>query len=121
MIHQDSSDLMYSLVLAPDDFIDTSFEDSQTVADIILELQAKIAALENKLVNCQEKRPEAEEENAGLAGRQFPLNKIKHDNGICIMWINFFYFKLKDSFPFPSGEFMRKNMPQEFANTQQQE
>lgn len=63
--------------------IDTSFEDPQTEADIISELQTNIAALETKLANCQEKHCEAEE-NAGLVGRQFPLKKINDDNGICI-------------------------------------
>ena len=34
---------------------------------------------------------------------------------ICITWINLLYFELKDLFPFPSQELVRKNMPEEFA------
>ena len=34
---------------------------------------------------------------------------------ICITWINFLYYELKDLFPFPSQELVRKNMPKEFA------
>ena len=34
---------------------------------------------------------------------------------ICITWINFLYYELKDLFPFPSQELARKNMPKEFA------
>ena len=34
---------------------------------------------------------------------------------ICITWVNFLYYELKDLFPFPSQELVRKNMPQEFA------
>ena len=34
---------------------------------------------------------------------------------ICITWINLLYFELKDLFPFPSQELVRKNMPKEFA------
>jgi len=34
---------------------------------------------------------------------------------ICITWINLLYLELKDLFPFPSQELVRKNMPQEFA------
>ena len=34
---------------------------------------------------------------------------------ICITWINLLYFELKDIFPFPSQELVRKNMPEEFA------
>ena len=34
---------------------------------------------------------------------------------ICITWINLLYFELKDLFPFPSQELVRKNMPDEFA------
>ena len=47
------SNLLSNSALACDDFIDTSFETPQTEADPILELQAKIAALETKLANCQ--------------------------------------------------------------------
>ena len=197
-----------SLALACDDFNDTSFETPQNEADPILELEAKIAALETKLANCQLKLREAEEENAILVERQFSLDKIKHDNSailfytgfpsyealigffndikqkipkmqywkgenalkesqpyqtddnkkkpgpsrklppldefllvllrlkaglfvqdladrfgisissvsrICITWINFLYYELKDLFFFPSQELVRKNMPKEFA------
>lgn len=34
---------------------------------------------------------------------------------ICITWINLLYLELKDLFPFPSQELVRKNMPDEFA------
>lgn len=34
---------------------------------------------------------------------------------ICITWINLLYFELKNIFPFPSQELVRKNMPKEFA------
>ena len=34
---------------------------------------------------------------------------------ICITWINLLYFELKDMFPFPSQELVRKHMPKEFA------
>ena len=34
---------------------------------------------------------------------------------ICITWINLLYVELKDIFPFPAQELVRKNMPQEFA------
>ena len=34
---------------------------------------------------------------------------------ICITWINFLYYELKDLFPFPSQDLVRKNMPKEFA------
>lgn len=34
---------------------------------------------------------------------------------ICITWINLLYFELKDIFPFPTQELVRKNMPEEFA------
>lgn len=34
---------------------------------------------------------------------------------ICITWINLLYLELKDLFPFPSQELVRKNMPNEFA------
>ena len=34
---------------------------------------------------------------------------------ICITWINPLYVELKDLFPFPAQELVRKNMPQEFA------
>lgn len=34
---------------------------------------------------------------------------------IRITWINFLYVELKDLFPFPAQELVRKNMPQEFA------
>ena len=30
---------------------------------------------------------------------------------ICIKWINFLYVELKDLFPFPAQELVRKNMP----------
>ena len=66
-----SSNLLLNTALACDDFNDTSFETPQTEADPILELQAKIAALETKLANCQLKLREAEEENTILVGRQF--------------------------------------------------
>ena len=203
-----SSNLLTNSALACDDFIDTSFETPQTEADPILELQAKIAALETSVVHCQQKLKEAAEENAILVRRQFSLNKIKHDNSailfytgfpsyealigffnyirpkipkmqywkgenslkesqlyqtddnknkpgpsrklppleefllvlmrlkaglfvqdlanrfgisissvsrICITWINFLYYELKDLFPFPSQDLVRKNMPKEFA------
>ena len=35
---------------------------------------------------------------------------------ICITWINLLYVELKDIFPFPSQELVRKNMPKEFAD-----
>lgn len=66
--------------LACDDFIDTSFETPQTEADPILELQANIAALGTKIIHCQQKLTEAEEENEVLGRQQLFLNKIKHDN-----------------------------------------
>ena len=34
---------------------------------------------------------------------------------ICITWINLLYHELKDLFPFPTQELVRKNMPKEFA------
>ena len=34
---------------------------------------------------------------------------------ICITWINLLYVELKDLFPFPAQELVRKNMPQEFT------
>ena len=34
---------------------------------------------------------------------------------ICITWINLLYVELKELFPFPAQELVRKNMPQEFA------
>ena len=34
---------------------------------------------------------------------------------VCITWINFLYAELRDIFPFPSQELVRKNMPKEFA------
>lgn len=34
---------------------------------------------------------------------------------ICITWINLLYFELKDIFPFPTQELVRKNMLEEFA------
>ena len=34
---------------------------------------------------------------------------------ICITWINLLYVELRDIFPFPSQELVRKNMPKEFA------
>ncbi|CAH3133748.1 unnamed protein product, partial [Porites lobata] len=34
---------------------------------------------------------------------------------ICITWINLLYYELKDIFPFPTQELVRKNMPEEFA------
>ena len=34
---------------------------------------------------------------------------------ICVTRINLWYFELKDLFPFPSPELVRKNMPDEFA------
>ena len=34
---------------------------------------------------------------------------------ICITWINLLYVVLRDLFPFPTQELVRKNMPQEFA------
>ena len=34
---------------------------------------------------------------------------------ICITWINLLYVELRDLFPFPTQELVRKNMPQEFA------
>ena len=34
---------------------------------------------------------------------------------ICITWINFLYYELKDLFLFPSQELVQKNMPKEFA------
>ena len=34
---------------------------------------------------------------------------------ICITWINLLYMELRDIFPFPSQELVRKNMPKEFA------
>ena len=35
---------------------------------------------------------------------------------VCITWIKLLYFELKDMFPFPSQELVRKNMPKEFAH-----
>ena len=35
---------------------------------------------------------------------------------ICITWINLLYFELKDMFPFPSQDLVRKHMPKEFAH-----
>ena len=203
-----SSNFLSNSDLACDNFIATSFETPQTEADPILELQAKIAALETKLANCQRKLREAEEENKILVGWQFSLDKIKHDNSailfyigfpsydaligffnyikqnipklqywkgenslkeskpyqtddnknkpgpsrklppleefwlvlvrlkaglfvqdladrfgisissvsrICISWINFLHYELKDLFPFPSQELVQKNMPKKFA------
>ena len=34
---------------------------------------------------------------------------------ICITWINLLYVELRDIFPFPSQELVRKNMPKEFV------
>lgn len=34
---------------------------------------------------------------------------------ICITWINLLYFELKELFPFPSQDLIRKNMPKEFS------
>ena len=34
---------------------------------------------------------------------------------ICITWINLLYVELRDLFPFPTQELIRKNIPQEFA------
>lgn len=191
-----------------DDLTDTSPGDPQTEANVILEMQAKIATLESKLSICQEKLREADEEMEILLRRQFSIDKVKHDNSaimfytgfpsyevlisffhyiepkickmqywkgeillkesqsyqtdenrmkpgpsrklnsidefflvlmrlkaglfvqdlsdrfgisittvsrICITWVNFLYYELKDMFPFPSQELVRKNMPQEFA------
>lgn len=191
-----------------DDLTDTSPGDPQTEANVILEMQAKIATLESKLSICQEKLREADEEMEILLRRQFSIDKVKHDNSaimfytgfpsyevlisffhyiepkickmqywkgeillkesqsyqtdenrmkpgpsrklnsidefflvlmrlkaglfvqdlsdrfgisittvsrICITWVNFLYYELKDMFPFPSQELVRKNMPKEFA------
>lgn len=191
-----------------DDLTDTSPGDPQTEANVILEMQAKIATLESILSICQEKLREADEEMEILLRRQFSIDKVKHDNSaimfytgfpsyevlisffhyiepkickmqywkgeillkesqsyqtdenrmkpgpsrklnsidefflvlmrlkaglfvqdlsdrfgisittvsrICITWVNFLYYELKDMFPFPSQELVRKNMPQEFA------
>lgn len=68
------------LVLACDDFIDTSFETPQTEADPILDLQANIAALGTKITHCQQKLTEAEELIAILGRQQLFLDKSKHDN-----------------------------------------
>ena len=84
-----SSNLLSNSALACDDFIDTSFETPQTEADPILELQAKIAALETSLVHCQQKLKEAAEENAILVRRLFSLDKIKHDNSAILFYTGF--------------------------------
>lgn len=34
---------------------------------------------------------------------------------ICITWINLLYYEMKELFPFPTQELVRKNMPKEFA------
>ena len=36
---------------------------------------------------------------------------------ICITWINLLYFELKELFPFPSQDLIRKNMPKEFIES----
>ena len=84
-----SSNLLSNTALACDDFNDTSFETPQTEADPILEVQAKIAALETKLANCQLKLREVEEENTILVRRQFSLDKIKHDNSAILFYTGF--------------------------------
>ena len=194
--------------LQSDQHAELECEFPQTVPDIVLELQRKIALLETQLADCQEKLSEAEKEKEVLLGRQFSLDKIKDDNAallfytgfpnyealisfynyiepklskmqywkgenlvkesqpyqvdenkckrgpsrkltyleefllvlmrlkaglfvqdladrfgistslvsrICITWINLLYFELKDLFPFPTQELVRKNMPKEFA------
>ena len=83
------SNLLSNSALGCDDFIDTSFETPQTEADPILELQAKIAALETKLANCQRKLREAEEESTILVEWQFLLDKIKHDNSAILFCTGF--------------------------------
>ena len=176
--------------------------------DAVQELHRKIAVLELKLADCEEKLKEVQKENEMLLERQFSLNKIKDDDSailfytgfptykalisfynfiepklgkmqywkgqhstkesqsyqednhrkkpgpsrkltfldefllvlmrlkaglfvqdladrfgistslvsrICITWINLLYVELKDIFPFPSQELVRKNMPKEFA------
>ena len=83
------SNLLSNSALTCDEFIDTSFETLQTEADSILELQAKIAALETKLANCQRKLREAEEESTLLVERQFSLDKIKHDNSAILFCTGF--------------------------------
>ena len=194
--------------LQSDQHAELECEFPETVPDIVLELQRKIALLETQLADCQEKLSEAEKEKEVLLGRQFSLDKIKDDNAavlfytgfpnyealisfynyiepklskmqywkgenlvkesqpyqvdenkckpgpsrkltyleefllvlmrlkaglfvqdladrfgistslvsrICITWINLLYFELKDLFPFPTQELVRKNMPKEFA------
>ena len=52
-----------------DDFTDTSPGDPQTEANVILEMQAKIATLESKLSICQEKLREAEDDFFNCQGQ----------------------------------------------------
>ena len=84
-----SSNFLLNSDFACDNLIDTSFETPQTEADPILELQAKIAASETKLANCQRKLGEAEEENTKLVGWQFSLDKVKHDNSAILFYTGF--------------------------------
>ena len=61
----------------------------QTVPDIVLELQRKIALFETQLAVCQEKLSEAEKEKEVLLGRQFSLDKIKDDNAAVLFYTGF--------------------------------
>ena len=65
-----------NLVSIPcDDFTDTSPGDPQTEENVILEMQAKIATLENKLSICQEKLREANEEMKLFYDASFQLTR----------------------------------------------
>ena len=81
-----------------DDFTDTSPGDPQTEANVILEMQAKIATLETKLSVCQEKLREADEEMEILLRRQFSIEKVKHDNSAIMFYTGFPSYEVLISF-----------------------
>lgn len=76
-------------LLQSDQHAEVECEFPQTVPDIVLELQRKIALLETQLADCQEKLSEAEKEKEILLGRQFSLDKIKDDNAAVLFYTGF--------------------------------
>ena len=75
--------------LQSDQHADVECEFPQTVPDIVLELQRKIAQLETQLADSQEKLSEAEKEKEVLLGHQFCNDKIKDDNAAVLFYTGF--------------------------------
>ena len=81
-----------------DDLTDTSPGDPQTEANVIHEMQAKIATLESKLSICQEKLREEDEEIEILLRQQFSIDKVKHDNSAIMFYTGFPSYEVLISF-----------------------